>query len=157
VREASVVNEQETPSTSASTDEYQGKAILSRLHQQAAGAITAICLLTIAIYWLLELPRRRRTIDIDRPMVQQPIPTDIDLNEASWPELTMLPGISETLARRIVAYRQQHGRFQSLDDLQMVPGIGPRSLSRVRPCLRPLTSPPAHVEQNAQATSRAAP
>ena len=64
----------------------------------------------------------------------------IDINQAGWPEITLLPGISETLARRVVEFREQHGRFQSLDDLQQVPGIGPISLGRIQPFLAPLTA-----------------
>ena len=57
----------------------------------------------------------------------------LDVNGCQWPELCLLPGISETLARRIVDHRQQHGPFRHLDDLQSVAGVGPRTLARLRP------------------------
>jgi competence protein ComEA len=60
---------------------------------------------------------------------------------ADWPELSLLPGVGETLARRIVESRSKHGRFADLDDLRRVRGIGPKTLERIRPFLRPL--PPA--------------
>jgi competence ComEA-like helix-hairpin-helix protein len=48
----------------------------------------------------------------------------IDINAATADELDALPGIGAKLAARIVAERQAHGRFASLDALGQVPGIG---------------------------------
>ena len=62
----------------------------------------------------------------------------MDLNEADWPELAQLPDIGETLARRIVESRNRDGPFLDHEDLQRVRGIGPRTLDRVRPYLRPM-------------------
>ena len=51
--------------------------------------------------------------------------TPIDLNTASQPELEALPGIGPTTAQAILAYRDEHGPFASVDDLGEVQGIGP--------------------------------
>lgn len=59
----------------------------------------------------------------------------IDLNQASWVELMQLPGIGQTLAERILEHRDQHGPFQSVDDLDNVKGIGPKTLEKLRPWL----------------------
>lgn len=56
----------------------------------------------------------------------------IDLNSATAAELDALPGIGPALAERVVAYREQHGRFRSVDEMEKVPGIGPSLVSRVR-------------------------
>ena len=56
----------------------------------------------------------------------------IELNEASWPELMLLPRIGEKRARQIVAWREQHGPFESLDQLQQVHGIGPKTVQQIR-------------------------
>jgi competence protein ComEA len=40
-------------------------------------------------------------------------------------------------ARRLVAYRQEHGPFKSVDDLINVKGIGPKKLEKLRPFLAP--------------------
>lgn len=48
----------------------------------------------------------------------------ISINEASEQQLEQLPGVGEALAQRIVAYRKAQGRFQSVEDLKNVSGIG---------------------------------
>jgi competence protein ComEA len=56
----------------------------------------------------------------------------LDLNAATAAELERLPEVGPSLAKRIVAWRQAHGRFASIDQLQSVPGIGPKTFDRVR-------------------------
>lgn len=55
----------------------------------------------------------------------QGLPADltIDVNEATYAELNLLPGVGEKLAREILRYRTEHGRFESLEDLTKIPGI----------------------------------
>ena len=48
----------------------------------------------------------------------------IDINSATAEELTILPGIGDSLAKAIVAYRGENGTFDSLEQLMEVPGIG---------------------------------
>ncbi|MCA9172332.1 MAG: helix-hairpin-helix domain-containing protein [Planctomycetales bacterium] len=55
----------------------------------------------------------------------------VDVNRCDWPELCLLPGISETLARRIVGQRQARGAFRSPADLEQVPGIGAKTVRRL--------------------------
>jgi len=57
----------------------------------------------------------------------------VDLNRASVEDLESLPGLGPVLARRVVAYRQSAGKFQSVEDLRQVKGIGQKKLDRVRP------------------------
>lgn len=59
----------------------------------------------------------------------------LSLNHASVEQLDGLPGIGKTLAAEIVRYRQQKGRFQSLEELKEVPGIGGRRFERLAPLL----------------------
>ena len=59
----------------------------------------------------------------------------INLNEATQEDLEALPGIGPVLARRIIAYRQQHGPFARIDDLGKVSGLGPKNLENLRPYL----------------------
>lgn len=65
----------------------------------------------------------------------------VDVNTASWPELSQLPRIGETLARRIIAHREEHGPFCCPDDLMKVRGIGPKTVDLLRPFLDPESWP----------------
>ena len=56
----------------------------------------------------------------------------IDLNRSSAGELSSLHGIGPVLAERIVAYRAEHGPFESVEDLLDVPGIGEAKLALLR-------------------------
>jgi competence protein ComEA len=49
----------------------------------------------------------------------------VNLNTATTEQLEALPGIGPALAGRILAWREDHGRFTSVDELQEVSGIGP--------------------------------
>lgn len=55
----------------------------------------------------------------------------LDINTATAEELTMLPGIGEVLAQRIVEYRTSNGRFQSKNELLNVKGIGNAKLNAI--------------------------
>ena len=52
----------------------------------------------------------------------------IDLNQADLETLCLLPGIGEVKAQRILEYRQEHGPFASLQELDQVEGIGPKTI-----------------------------
>ena len=56
----------------------------------------------------------------------------IDLNSANVYELQRLPGIGEKRAEDIVAYREEHGPFQTVEELDGVPGIGQGILDGLR-------------------------
>ena len=59
----------------------------------------------------------------------------VNVNEASAEELAGVRGITEELAMRIVDDRSENGRFASVEDLQRVTGIGPKTLEQLRPYL----------------------
>ena len=57
----------------------------------------------------------------------------VDLNTAGVDELTTLPGIGESLAKRIVDYRTEHGPFTCVEELGNVSGIGEKKLEALLP------------------------
>jgi competence protein ComEA len=60
----------------------------------------------------------------------------LDLNTATAAQLELLPRIGPALARRIVEFRDARGPFTSIDQLDEVQGIGPRTLELVAPLVR---------------------
>jgi competence protein ComEA len=56
----------------------------------------------------------------------------VNINTADLEALIALPGIGPALARRIIAYRRQHGPFTSIDQLIDIQGIGPRNIDEFR-------------------------
>jgi competence protein ComEA len=57
----------------------------------------------------------------------------IDINRAAASELERLPGIGQGLAKRIVAYREQHGPFRRVEHLMMVQGISEKKFQELQP------------------------
>ena len=55
-----------------------------------------------------------------------------NLNTADEAALVALPGIGPALARRIIAYRDEHGPFSSVEQLEAIQGIGPRNIEEFR-------------------------
>lgn len=60
----------------------------------------------------------------------------VDLNTASVEELTTLPGVGETVAERIVDYREANGPFQKKEELMNVRGIGEKTFLKLEPLIR---------------------
>lgn len=57
----------------------------------------------------------------------------VDLNTAAEGDLDRLPKVGPGQAHRIAAWRQSHGPFRTLADLDSVPGMGPAALAAVAP------------------------
>ncbi len=57
----------------------------------------------------------------------------VDVNTATAKELEQLNGVGPAIAKRIVEYRNTHGKFSSPEDLIKVKGIGSAKLERMRP------------------------
>ena len=77
----------------------------------------------------------RASIPSDRPPSQggRASSSLINLNTANGQELELLPSIGPVMAGRIIAYREANGPFTSVDDVENVPGIGPKTLETIRP------------------------
>ena len=80
-------------------------------------------------------PAQPASMPNDRPLPAGggAAPSLIDLNAATAQELELLPGIGPVMAGRIIAYREAIGPFTSVDDVENVPGIGPKTLESIRP------------------------
>jgi uncharacterized protein len=60
----------------------------------------------------------------------------VDLNTASWALLRYIAGVSERIAKKIVEFRDDHGRFRSRMQLTAVPGVGPKTFEQAAGFLR---------------------
>jgi competence protein ComEA len=56
----------------------------------------------------------------------------VNINTATAQQLTVLPGVGEKLAARIVDYRQKAGGFKNVSELMNVQGIGEKNLAKIQ-------------------------
>ncbi len=63
---------------------------------------------------------------------KQRLVSRLNLNTATAEELAALDRIGPALAGRIIRYREEHGPFRTIDQLQAVKGIGPKTFARIR-------------------------
>lgn len=108
--------------------------VLTHRDQLVVAIGLTIILILTTTHWIRLSNWGRQTVEIDRHVARQ-YDYRIDINDSSWVEWDQLPGIGETLARRIVNDAKQRGRFKSIDDLTRVNGIGPKTLEKIRPWL----------------------
>lgn len=60
----------------------------------------------------------------------------VNLNLATEADLDSLPGVGPVMAGRIIAWRESNQRFHSIEELQEVPGIGPKVFANLKPLVR---------------------
>ncbi len=117
-----------------------------RVISAALLGVASVGLLAIVGYnlWIAPPAEGLTVVNIDSssisleesPELDTPIVPDaehpLDVNAVTEEELDLLPGIGEVLAGRIVQYREEHGPFQSPEDLLNVDGIGESTLADIR-------------------------
>jgi len=69
----------------------------------------------------------------DAPPLALLAPNSINVNTATKEELTLLPGIGDVYAERIILYRDDHGPFTQPEELLHISGIGERRLEQIEP------------------------
>jgi competence protein ComEA len=115
--------------------------VLLRRNDQAAAAGLALLGVAAVVGWLaVQGGTQGRMAEADRPEPKS-VRFQIDVNAAYEVQWNQLPGVGETLARRIVEDRRQRGPFRTVEDLRRVQGIGPKTLEKLRPYLQPPDGP----------------
>lgn len=56
----------------------------------------------------------------------------VNINTASAEELQKLPGIGSSISNRIVAYRKENGKFNTIEEIQNVSGIGTSKFNKIK-------------------------
>jgi len=94
-----------------------------------------VILLSGVLIWVSFLRPVLHTPEAPDPAIA-PLPAiKIAINRATVAEVALLPGVGSVLAERIIADRDLHGPFASLEDVQRVPGIGPTIAERMAPLI----------------------
>lgn len=60
----------------------------------------------------------------------------ININSAQIEELITLPEVGEATANKIIEYRKENGKFQKIEDLKNVPGIGDSKYENIKTMIR---------------------
>lgn len=110
---------------------------LRAAEQCAAAVLLALGLAVIGVHHWWAGGLRGRLIEIEQA---EPRPAQywVDINTGQVPDFLLLPEVGESLARRIVEDRTANGPFRDHHDLLRVRGIGPKTLERIQPYLRPM-------------------
>lgn len=123
-------------SAATATSEAESENILGFRPQdrRLMTILMSVLLLWLTVEWIVAATRRPDPLLLQRgPEFQAHF--RVDVNDSIWVDWMQLEGIGPSLAQRIIADRDINGRFNSIDDVGRVPGIGPASLARMRPWL----------------------
>jgi competence protein ComEA len=103
--------------------------------QLFVGIMVIAVIVLMAVHWVRLSGWGMLPIEIDR-LPERQLDFQLEINRATWIEWMQLEGVGDTLARRIVEDRQTNGPFSSIDDIERVKGIGPKTIEKLRPWLR---------------------
>jgi competence protein ComEA len=116
----------------------------SQRHAQTALAAFVLVLVGLLVFRTYA-PRTSARPTEDLPAIPS-ASRPVDLNTADRAELLQLPGVGPTVADAILAHRADRGRFDTVDDLTAVHGVGGKTLDKLRPLLT-ASAPPDGVDR----------
>jgi competence protein ComEA len=131
--EAEPISSPPTHPVSQPSADVQTALGLNRGDRQVLAVLIVVALLLMLVHWYRLTQHRPQPIEVLHP---EGYLFQLDVNTATWVEWMQLDGVGETLSRRIVEDRRLNGPFTSVDDVQRVPGIGPKTMEAMRPHLR---------------------
>lgn len=96
------------------------------------GRKTCLPAITVSVpLSLLEEPTPAPETEPAATVPQMRVTFPIDINRADKEMFMELPGIGEVMAERIIAYRNKHGAFTSIEELLHVEGMGQKKLDKI--------------------------
>lgn len=104
---------------------------ISRGDQVFVALLLVVLVVLSSFYWVKLSGWGREPVEVERLDARR-YDFRLEINSATWVEWAQLEGLGEVLARRVVADREKHGPFKSIDDLHRVNGIGPKKLAVLR-------------------------
>jgi competence protein ComEA len=120
-----------TPPKTVPEEPLQSSFWLTHSDQYFLGTLVIIMLALMGWRWVRVSQFGSEPVEIERLESEQ-LKYRIDINTATRIEWMQLGGIGETLADRILVYRETNGRFEAIEDLDRVKGIGPKTIARIR-------------------------
>ncbi len=64
--------------------------------------------------------------------LKEPIVSSLNINKAMLSQLVILPNVGPVIAVKILEYREQQGKFEKIEDIKKVGGIGPSTFNAIR-------------------------
>ncbi len=117
------------------TASIEPRLVLRRRDQRTLAVLTFAALAGMGLHQALDGRSFDEVKEADRERPRS-LRFQVDVNSASWPELTVLPNIGPVRAQAIVKSREIAGPFQGADSLQRVYGIGPKTVLRIKRYLK---------------------
>jgi len=106
---------------------------LAKKHAGITQRIIGIIVLSIMVV----IPSATNSYAVEaQPQIQASMPAVVDLNKADVEQLQAVRGIGPALAERIIQYRDEHGRFEHIEDLTNVRGIGQAKFNKIQTQLK---------------------
>ena len=96
-------------------------------------SLTLLITVFSVIYIILDSPAILGSETVSIVMGNEVNTETISLNNATIYDLIRLPQIDESMAERIIAYRDENGKFNSLAELKNIKGIGDKTYERLLP------------------------
>ena len=121
--------------TEMPTDDSAAQNAPTRCWVRRTETIAAFVLAVLFLAWAGTVLVRQRLAGKGIDVVRSSAETSrykVDLNVADKGELMLLPGIGDVRSERILAWRSEHGRFQSLDEVKAASGLSDNALAAIR-------------------------
>lgn len=75
------------------------------------------------------------TIEAPKTQTEVPSTDKVNLNTATADDLQTIPAIGPALAEKIIDYRTKHGKFNEIEELRNIPGVGKKTFQKLSPYL----------------------